>query len=816
MRRNRLLTLLALLITAATGAWAEVWTGGTYTATTNELPGSITVSENATLTLNQGANLFVDDLTVNAGKKLTIVGPGHLLVYDGTRGTGHIIIKGDAQVEFHRYDGDDNDSGKGGNGSYGTTCSVTIYSGNLDVYGGNGGAGTSQGGDGGNAFDGSGTLTYYGGTVTTYRGVGGSYTDDGGAYGNEGKSFASTYNVVFMNDPAALTDRSYDPITVNQLHDDETDVIIQGSSADPVPGKFNVKMAAGTADAANWTGRAGGTGTFQVLPLKDVTEGTGPVELKYAGDRVVKRVTATVTPKWKGDLSKIFAADLDDDGVTVLVADGMTLTGTLSKNYKITIADGATVTLDGVTINGVNDDNCNWAGLTCLGDATIILADGTENMVTGFFYMYPGIQAAVGKKLTIQGAGEGKGKLTASSNGYAAGIGGGFQMACGNIEIQGGVITATGGQSAAGIGGAYVAACGNIDITGGTVTATGGQNAAGIGSGSGTSCGAITITDGVTLVTATKGDGAPYSIGAGNESTCGTVTIGGTVYWQDGQAVNDGATYLAQDEIEYPTPPAFAANEYNEASWDGSKVVFTKKTVASTPTAVANSNTAVTWSDGWYTVAGEVTINGNVTLGADTYLILQDGAKLTINGQLDAYSNQKNLSIYGQRKGDGKLNVICNDMDAINGEIGKTVEIHGGEITAEGKYLGLAAGYLKVFSGKITAICSSYGYMGIGFMDSCDVYGGEIEATTNNSSGVSSGIFDGGNGGTFTVYGGKVKGTGNGVQGDPYYGSGFSVKVKSGTAGIKFYFSDNGTDWDEGTYYGTATAAPRKKYAKAE
>jgi hypothetical protein len=233
---------------------------------------------------------------------------------------------------------------------------------------------------------------------------------------------------------------------------------------------------------------------------------------------------------------------------------------------------------------------------------------------------------------------------------------------------------------------------------------------------------------------------------------------------------------------------------------------------------VANSNTAVTWGDGWYTVAGEVTINGKVTLGADTYLILQDGATLTINGQLDAYTNQKNLYIYGQKKGDGKLNVINSSIsEAINGEINKTVEIHGGEITAEGYYEGLLVGYIKMFSGKITATGGEGSAAGINFMNSCDVYGGEIEATTNNVDNASSGITDGGNGGTFTVYGGKVKGTGNGVQEfSSDNSSGFNGKVKSGTAGIKFYFSDNGTDWDEGTYYETATAAPQKKYAKAE
>jgi hypothetical protein len=415
------------------------------------------------------------------------------------------------------------------------------------------------------------------------------------------------------------------------------------------------------------------------------------------------------------------------------------------------------VTLDGVTINGTDDENYKWAGINCAGNATINLADGSENTVKGFHSDYPGIHVPMGSTLTI----EGPGKLTASSNGKGAGIGGGKNLGCGNI-----VIAATVGK-----------------------------------------------------VKATKGEDAPYSIGAGQNGTCGTVTIGGTVYYDGSDYQNDGATYLAQDEIEYPTPVAFAANEYNEASWDGSKVVFTKKTAASTPTAVANSNTAVTWSDGWYTVAGEVTISGNVTLGADTYLILQDGAKLTINGQLNANTNQKNLYIYGQKKGDGKLNIISSSSSAvaaIYGKTGKTVEIHGGEITAEGYNTGLDVGYIKVFSGKITATCGSYGTDGIVFGNSCDVYGGEIEATTNNFDLDSRGFSDGGNGGTFTVYGGKVKGTGSGVQLDPYYGSGFKGKVKSGTAGIKFYFSDNGTDWDEGTYYETATAAPQKKYAKAE
>ncbi len=216
--------------------------------------------------------------------------------------------------------------------------------------------------------------------------------------------------------------------------------------------------------------------------------------------------------------------DLSKKDANYTASNGETLTGTLEANVKISIADGATVILHNVNINGSGTwTSGNYAGITCVGDATIILS-GT-NTVKGFYEEYPGIQAAAGKTLTIKGSGS----LTASSNGWGAGIGGGWDINCGNIEIQGGTITATGGTGSAGIGagnGGYsgVASCGTITISGGTITATGGEAAAGIGSGTKSSCGDITITSGVTHVTATKGEGA-NSIGAGVNGSCGTVTI---------------------------------------------------------------------------------------------------------------------------------------------------------------------------------------------------------------------------------------------------------------------------------------------------
>ena len=228
--------------------------------------------------------------------------------------------------------------------------------------------------------------------------------------------------------------------------------------------------------------------------------------------------------------------------------NGDVVTGTLSGNKKITIAPGATVTLKNATITSLaNADNVDYAGITPLGNATILLV-GT-NTVKGGHEDYPGIYVPADHTLTINGTGS----LNASSNGNSCGIGGGFYIGCGNIIINGGTVTATGGNNSAGIGSGfsacgnititggtvtaiggedapgigsgYDATCGNITINGGTVTAIGGKNAPGIGGGTEAICGNITITDTVTMVTATKGGDESDSIGAGKFSTCGDVTI---------------------------------------------------------------------------------------------------------------------------------------------------------------------------------------------------------------------------------------------------------------------------------------------------
>lgn len=200
------------------------------------------------------------------------------------------------------------------------------------------------------------------------------------------------------------------------------------------------------------------------------------------------------------------AVNLATLGAHYIAQSGDVLTGTPGKDIRIIIADGATVTLQNVSINA---DGTVFPGIRCIGDATLLLVG--SNTVNGRHENYPGIYPGpTGKTLVIRG----NGSLSASS------------------------------AAAPGIGSSNYSDytfkdCGNILIEGGTIVAHGGNVAPGIGSGKGlndgvssisSSCGDITIKMSVEKVTAYKGTNALtgyYSIGPGpNGSTCGTVTTG--------------------------------------------------------------------------------------------------------------------------------------------------------------------------------------------------------------------------------------------------------------------------------------------------
>ena len=221
--------------------------------------------------------------------------------------------------------------------------------------------------------------------------------------------------------------------------------------------------------------------------------------------------------------------------------DGDVLTGKLEQAYPITIAAGAAIRLRDATIFFDVADNeelasfdtqrYRFAGLTCEGDADIYVEG--HNIVRGFHWYYPGIFVPKECMLSIyDGDGDdARELLEVSSNGYAAGIGGGLDQvvrACGGIETYCN-INAIGDRHAASIGSSGAldepySSCGNITIYYGEVHAEGGELAAAIGGGYHAACCDIHVSH-YADVYVKKGSAEADYIGHGVEGTCGNVWI---------------------------------------------------------------------------------------------------------------------------------------------------------------------------------------------------------------------------------------------------------------------------------------------------
>ena len=135
-----------------------------------------------------------------------------------------------------------------------------------------------------------------------------------------------------------------------------------------------------------------------------------------------------------------------------------------------------------------------------LGEVYFILADGATLTTEGI-----GVELLENNgSFTVyaQSTGEHMGQIVTTGCENAAGIGGGYGEAVGDIAIYGGVINVTGGDGGAGIGSGVGGSCGNISIFGGIINAVGGDGGAGIGSGlvgvgSESSCENIAIQGGI-------------------------------------------------------------------------------------------------------------------------------------------------------------------------------------------------------------------------------------------------------------------------------------------------------------------------------
>ena len=566
--KQKLVFIFALLCTVAQGVWADGY--------------------DQEITLSQEYMGVLKDVNVTAGQ--------HWLIQGGASPFRHRIVIGNGATVTLSYVNINGD-GASDNNEAGITCegnATIILEGNNNVKGfnreypgilaakntsgvgdeytltiqGEGSLNVSSNGNGsldpiapaigGPAFGACGNIDIQGGTITATGGSSSAGIGCGpSAAGSEVNYPSSCGNITISGGNVTATGGQY-AAGIGAGH----------GSAGIRSTCGNITISGGTVTATGGQGASGIGGSSYWGDCGDITitmgvtrvsstMGSGSATKSIGSDANCGTVTigGVVYPN-NISASPYTFISLPNATAAITAANGTTLGGTLGNNVKISVADDATVTLSGVSINA----NGGWttgdyAGITCLGDATLILQG--ENTVKGFNAYYSGIQPAKydgeGKyTLTIQGSGSlnassnGKGVgiggrcdhvvinsgiITATGGTNAAGIGGDDQGTCYSITINGGTVTAIGGSDAAGIG-SNTGGCGAITINGGTITATGGENAAGIGSGHGGGCGDITIANTVTSVTATKGTSAYNCIGKGYESvTCGTITIGGTEYW---------------------------------------------------------------------------------------------------------------------------------------------------------------------------------------------------------------------------------------------------------------------------------------------
>lgn len=308
------------------------------------------------------------------------------------------------------------------------------------------------------------------------------------------------------------------------------------------------------------------------------------------------------------------------------------------------------------------------------------------------------------------------------------------------------------------------------------------------------------------------------------------------------QAANDAYNVLSDDEKANITGSEALSNLFSFFN-SGNVSALGTTTEATyldengdtkTANATVVDENSTSWSEGWYVVDGDVTINDRVSTMGNVNLILKDGCKFTAKRGIGLQPDS-NISIYGQGEGSGELSIdscafgnagigsnnggSCGDI-TINGGcvdvrggtdaagIGSgyslstcgQITINGGNVfaTAGDGGSGIGSGYnsssclgISINGGSVFAAGGTNASgIGGGYCSGCgpiDIKGGIVTATGGGygSAGIGGGYFSSSSCGAITIEGGTVTATGG--TNASGIGSG-----KLNTEDVKFSTGDNG------------------------
>lgn len=292
--------------------------------------------------------------------------------------------------------------------------------------------------------------------------------------------------------------------------------------------------------------------------------------------------------------SLVYGTDYKIDGttLTILSAKGITIKNVdpaqpCSNDIYIDNGVSANITLAGINIQrGLNEYSAIEIASNSSGNVNIILADGTENIISTTYNYAPlsknSDSAACGiLTITCQGSMRSSshicdsscGGLNAATSTFPAAIGGDYNKSASNIIINGGRIEAKSSEGA-GIGGGYAANASNITVNGGIINAESIFGAA-IGGGQGGNADGIYINGGIVNAVITYFDNNNdfgCAIGSGANGQADNIVINNGIVtaqggynspalggWTVGAStpnyqINGGLVYLADDEDKHLIP----------------------------------------------------------------------------------------------------------------------------------------------------------------------------------------------------------------------------------------------------------------------